>query len=586
MKPSRAFDFLYVQKENFPKNDCLTYKVNGEWKKFSTDDVIEIVNNLSVGLLISGVKKDDKVAIISSNRPEWNFIDLACQQIGVIVVPIYPTITVSDYSYIFDHSDAKYIFVGDNDLFNKSTEAAQSVDKVEKIFTFDKIDGAPHWLEIENLGKGKERGEVEESMVNVKPEDLLTIIYTSGTTGRPKGVMLSHQNVVSNAIAVSSICPIEKGKSKALSFLPLCHIFERTGFYYFLQYGVSVYYAESMETIGVNLQEVKPDVFNTVPRLLEKIYDKIIAKGLDAGGAKKGVFFWALNLGLRYEPRKEQGFIYNSQLDLANKLVFSKWRDALGGNVKAINIGAAALQPRLARVFWSAGIKLCEGYGLTETSPVIAVNRANNENMMVGTVGPLLDGVEVKIAEDGEILAKGPNVMMGYYKAPEKTAEVIKEGWFHTGDIGEFVEGKFLKITDRKKEMFKTSGGKYVAPQLVENKIKESYFIEQAAVIGNNRKFPSALIVPNFDGLKEWCNLHNIEYTSDSEIIKNTKVIEKMDQEIQKANKQFAQWEKVKKFALIDHVWSIDSGEVTPTLKLKRKVINERYDNVIEGLYS
>ncbi|MBB6459481.1 AMP-dependent synthetase/ligase [Flammeovirga kamogawensis] len=586
MKPTRTFDFLYVQKENFPKNDSLAYKVNGQWKKFSTDDVIEIVNNLSVGLLIFGVKKGDKVAIISSNRPEWNFIDLACQQIGVIVVPIYPTITVSDYSYIFDHSDAKYIFVGDSDLYSKSTEAAKSVEKVEKIFTFDKVDNAPHWTEIELLGKGKSRDKVVNAMAEVKPEDLLTIIYTSGTTGRPKGVMLSHQNVVSNAIAVSSICPIEKGKSKALSFLPLCHIFERTGFYYFLQYGVSVYYAESMETIGANLQEVKPDVFNTVPRLLEKIYDKIIAKGLDAGGAKKGIFFWALNLGLRYEPRKEQGFIYNSQLELANKLVFSKWRDALGGNVKAINIGAAALQPRLARVFWSAGIKLCEGYGLTETSPVIAVNRANNENMMVGTVGPLLDGVEVKIAEDGEILAKGPNVMMGYYKAPEKTEEVIKDGWFHTGDIGEFVEGKFLKITDRKKEMFKTSGGKYVAPQLVENKIKESYFIEQAAVIGNNRKFPSALIVPNFDGLKEWCNLHNIEYTSDSEIIKNTKVIEKMDQEIQKANKQFAQWEKVKKFALIDHVWSIDSGEVTPTLKLKRKVINERYDHVIEGLYS
>lgn len=583
--PKRTFDFLYVQQENYPKEDCLAYKQNGQWKKFSTNEIVEIVNNLSVGFIESGLERGDKVAIIAANRPEWNFIDLACAQIGVITVPVYPTITIDDYRYIFENSDSKYVFVGDEDLFQKATEASKDVANVEKIFSFDNVDNASHWSEIENLGKGKDRVAVSKLMDEIKPEDLLTIIYTSGTTGRPKGVMLSHQNVVSNAIAVSSVCPIEKGNSKALSFLPLCHIYERTGFHYFLQFGVSIYYAESMETIGVNLQEVKPDVFNTVPRLLEKIYDKIIAKGLDATGPKKAIFFWALNLGLRYEPRKEQGFVYDKQLELANKLVFSKWREALGGNVKAINVGAAALQPRLARVFWSAGIKLCEGYGLTETSPVIAVNRANNEDMMVGTVGPLLEGVEVKIASDGEILAKGPNIMMGYYKNPEKTAEVLKDGWFHTGDIGEMVDGKFLKITDRKKEMFKTSGGKYVAPQLIENKIKESYFIEQAAVIGNNRKFPSALVVPNFEGLKEWCHLHQIAYTSDEEMIKNQQVFEKIDQEVQKANKSFAQWEKVKKFSLIDHVWSIDSGEVTPTLKLKRKVINERYGSVIEEMY-
>ncbi|WP_044205288.1 long-chain fatty acid--CoA ligase [Flammeovirga sp. OC4] len=583
--PKRTFDFLYVQQENFPKEDCVAYKQNKQWRKFSTNEVVEIVNNLSVGFLESGLKSGDKVAIISANRPEWNFIDLACQQVGIISVPIYPTITVDDYSYIFENSDSKFVFVGDEDLFQKSTEAAEKATNIEKIFTFDQIENAPHWTEVEELGKGKERTAVKEMMSNIKEDDLMTIIYTSGTTGRPKGVMLSHKNVVSNAIAVSSVCPIEKGKSKALSFLPLCHIYERTGFHYFLQYGVSVYYAESMETIAANLQEVKPDVFNTVPRLLEKIYDKIIAKGLEASGPKRAIFFWALNLGLRYEPRKDQGFIYDKQLELANKLVFSKWREALGGNVKAINVGAAALQPRLARVFWSAGIKLCEGYGLTETSPVIAVNRAEEIDMMVGTVGPLIEGVEVKIADDGEILAKGPNVMMGYYKNPEKTAEVLQDGWFHTGDIGELVEGKFLKITDRKKEMFKTSGGKYVAPQLIENKIKESYFIEQAAVIGNNRKFPSALVVPNFEGLKEWCNLHHINYTTDHEMIKNDQVLEKIEQEIEKANKNFAQWEKVKKISLVDHVWSIDSGEVTPTLKLKRKVINEKYESMIEEMY-
>jgi len=425
---------------------------------------------------------------------------------------------------------------------------------------------------------------LENSKAAVKPDDLFTIIYTSGTTGRPKGVMLSHHNVLSNVLQVGKIFTPEKGTSRVLSFLPLCHIYERSASFAFMVMGYSVYYAESMETIGENLKEIKPHLFNTVPRLLEKIYDKIVSKGYELSGVKKSLFFWALNLGLKYDPAKAMGGWFDFQLKLANKIIFSKWREALGGEVLQINSGASALQPRLARVFWAAGIKVCEGYGLTETSPVISASICNFEEIRIGWVGKLIDDIEVKIASDGEILVKGPNVMQGYYKEPELSSEALKGGWFHTGDIGE-LDGSYLRITDRKKEMFKTSGGKYVAPQVMENKFKESSLIDQLVVIGENRNYPAALIVPSFEGLKEYCKHKGIPYSSDYEMIKKPEIIEKYDREVENANKYFAQWEQVKRYKLLRNSWSIETGELTPTMKLKRKVIHQKYEVEIEGIY-
>ncbi|MEH0154858.1 long-chain fatty acid--CoA ligase [Limibacter armeniacum] len=586
MELKRAFDFLYYQVETYPKSDCFAYKIDGKWKRFSTQDVIDVVNKMSLGFLEAGIARGDKVAIISENRPAWNFTDLALQQIGAVSVPMYPTITVEDYRYIFDHAEVKMIFVSNEDIFRKAKKAAEGLSFIKEIYSYEKVEGARYWAEIAVLGQDRNPSELDPLKDFVQEDDMMTIIYTSGTTGRPKGVMLSHRNVVSNAIAVSGILPLEQGKSRALSFLPLCHIYERTGVYLYLYLGTSVYYAENLETIGDNLKEVKPDIFTTVPRLLEKIYDKIVSKGMDLKGIKKRLFFWALNLGLKYEPSKEMGGIYNAQLKVADKLVFSKWREALGNNVKAITSGAAALQPRLARVFWAAGIKVCEGYGLTETSPVIAANLVTKEGVRVGTVGPVIGGVQVKIASDGEVLCKGPNVMMGYYKQPDLTASAIdSDGWFHTGDIGEMVEGRFLKITDRKKEMFKTSGGKYIAPQLLENKFKESFFIEQIAVIGNDRKFPSALIVPNFEALRDWCEHKGIHYTSDAAMVFNKDIKQKVDKEVARLNEEFAQWEKIKKYTLLADLWSVETGELTPTMKLKRRVIDEKYKREIEEMY-
>ncbi|GAA4850378.1 long-chain fatty acid--CoA ligase [Algivirga pacifica] len=585
MELKRAFDFLYYQAENHPRKDALAYKVDGAWKKFSTMDILEAVNKLSLGFLESGIERGDKVAIVSENRPEWNFIDLALQQIGAISVPVYPTITIEDYQYILEHSESKMVFVSTDELYRKVHKAAEQVENVESIHTFDKVEGARYWAEVMVMGNDRDVLDLQPLKDAVTEDDLLTIIYTSGTTGRPKGVMLTHKNVVSNSIGVSHLLMITGEDKKALSFLPLCHIYERTAVYVYLYLGISIYYAESMETIGDNLKEVKPQIFNTVPRLLEKVYDKIINKGMELTGVKKALFFWAVNLGLKYDPAKNMGFAYDMQLKVADKLIFSKWREALGGNVQMINSGAAALQPRLARIFWAAGIRVCEGYGLTETSPVIAANIVTKEGVRIGTVGPVIGGVEVKIAEDGEVLCKGPNVMQGYYKQPKLTDEVLKDGWFHTGDIGEMVEGRFLKITDRKKEMFKTSGGKYVAPQLMENKFKESVFIEQIAIIGESRKFPSALIVPNFESLRDWCTYKGIKYTSDAEMIKNDRVKEKFEREIAQANRNFAKWEQVKKYRLLPSMWTVDSGELTPTMKLKRRVINDKFKEQIEEIY-
>ena len=585
-QPTRAFDFLHYQLEKYPKANCLNYKKDGAWHSYSTSEVNDIVNQLSLAFLEMGYKSGDKMAVISANRPEWNLVELAMQQIGVTSVPIYPTITTEDYKYIFAHSEVKIAFVGDVDIYGRVQEAIQSVDTIDAVFSFDKIEGCEHWTTVLEKGEGKDTSVLESHRAKITPEDLLTIIYTSGTTGRPKGVMLSHKNMVSNTIAVTKALPLVPGESNALSFLPLCHVYERTGVYLYLYNGIGIYYAESLEKIGDNLKEVNPHFFNTVPRLLEKVYDKIIAKGHDLTGLKKSLFFWAVDLGLKYDPNKSQGFWYDLQLSLANKLIFSKWREALGGNIVAVSCGSAALQTRLKRVFWAADIKILEGYGLTETSPVITASIPTKEDIRINSVGPLLDGVEVKIAEDGEILCKGPNVMMGYYKNPEKTAEVIKDGWFHTGDIGEFFEDRYLRITDRKKEMFKTSGGKYVAPQLLENKFKESFLIEQAMVVGEGQKFPAALVVPFFEALRDWCDENGVEYTSDHDIIKNPKVIAEYERQIKGFNQGFGKWEQVKQIVLMPKVWGIDTGELTPTLKLKRRVILKKYEKEVGGIYA
>ncbi|MFN3757692.1 MAG: AMP-dependent synthetase/ligase [Algoriphagus aquaeductus] len=580
MELTRLFDLIPYQIAKYNKEVAFARKENGIWKTYSSQNLKKNVDNLSLAFLNQGVTEGDKVAIISENRPEWNFIDLALQQIGAISVPMYPTITSEDYAYIFDHAEVKMIFVGDQVIYDKAAQVAEN----RKIYSFDRLDGVEHWSALEEKGESGDLAALEASKAKVRPEDLFTIIYTSGTTGKPKGVMLTHSNVLSNLISVSHIMSPPPGSSKVLSFLPLCHIYERTASFCFIYLGFSVYYAENMEKIGENLKEVQPHVFNTVPRLLEKVYDKIVAKGYELTGIKKMLFFWALNLGLKYDPGADMGGWYNFQLKLANKLIFSKWREALGGNVMQINSGASALQPRLARVFWAAGIRVCEGYGLTETSPVVTASIGTKEEIRIGYVGKIVKDVQVKIAEDGEILVKGPNVMQGYYREPEMTAEVLKNGWFHTGDIGE-LDGEYLKITDRKKEMFKTSGGKYIAPQVMENKFKESPLIEQLIVVGDGRNFPAALIVPSFDGLKEYCKRKDIPYTSDEEMVSKPEIKEKYQAEIDSYNKYFGKWEQIKRFTLLDKPWGIDTGELTPTMKLKRKVISQKYQKQIDEIY-
>ncbi|MDA0313834.1 MAG: long-chain fatty acid--CoA ligase [Bacteroidetes bacterium] len=580
MELTRLFDLIPYQMSKFNKEIAFSRKEEGLWKTYSSKEVQDIIDELSLGFLAQGIQSGEKVAIISENRPEWNFIDLALQQIGVISVPMYPTITVADYTYIFDHAEVKVIFAGDQTIYYKALQAG----KERKIYSFDRLPDVAHWTEVQALGKSGDRHLLDGYKSNVKSEDLFTIIYTSGTTGRPKGVMLTHANVLSNLISVSHIMSPPAGISKVLSFLPLCHIFERTASFCFMYMGYSIYYAENMETIGDNLKEVQPHLFNTVPRLLEKVYDKIVAKGYELTGLKKKLFFWALELGLRNDPAADMGVWYDVQLKIANKLIFSKWREALGGNITQINSGASALQPRLARVFWAAGIKVCEGYGLTETSPVVTASIGTKAEIRIGYVGKIVKDVEVKIAQDGEILVKGPNVMQGYYKEPEMTAEVIKNGWFHTGDIG-VLDGRYLKITDRKKEMFKTSGGKYIAPQAMENKFKESSLIEQLIVVGEGHNYAAALIVPSFDGLREFCKRSDISYTTDAEMIQNERVEEKYLSEVEQFNQFFGNWEQIKRFELLNTPWGIETGELTPTMKLKRKVIMEKYADRVEKLY-
>jgi long-chain acyl-CoA synthetase len=534
MEVTRLIDLFPYQLSRFPKADALAGKQDGVWKKYATAEIIEIVNNLSYGLLHSGIKPGDKIGIIANNRPEWNFVDHACLQIAVTDVPLYPTISENDLKFTLNQSSVRYLFVSNAGLYNKVQQIKSDLPALEKIFLFDRYQDLPHWSELLDLGRQHPKiEEVNQIRDSIKPDDLATIIYTSGTTGNPKGVMLSHNNLVSNFKFCDVLCPFHESW-RALSFLPLNHVYERMLSYLYVYFGVSIYYAESLDTIADNLKEIKPQIFVTVPRLLEKVYDKIVSKGAELKGIKKALFFWALNLGLRYELKGVNGWWYEFQLRLANKLIFSKWREALGGNIQAIASGGAALQPRLARVFHAAKIPVLEGYGLTETSPVIAVNNFQPDSIKFGTVGTVLENVEVKIDSDGEILCKGPNVMLGYYNSADLTAEVIDaEGWFHTGDIGVFENGKFLKITDRKKEIFKTSGGKYIVPQMIENKLKESRFIEQAMVIGENQKFASAFIVPNFAFIRDWATKKNIAVNSNVEIAASSVIKKRIAEEVE-----------------------------------------------------
>ena len=587
MDVRRTFDILTHQLANSPKADAFAAKIDGQWVPTSTQQVQDQANLVSLGLVSLGLRHGDKVAIISMNRPEWMLADFGIAQIGATSVPMYPSITVEDYKYIFTDAGVRAVFVADQKLYDKVQEATAGLAiPAENVFTFDKIAGARHFDELLALGRQGNPADLEPLKAAVQPDDLLTLIYTSGTTGQPKGVMLTHDNILSNCRSSQRFVPVSKD-DKALSFLPLCHIFERMVTYLYMINGVSIYYAENMDVIADNLREVKPQIFTTVPRLLEKVYDKIVAKGHEQEGVKKSLFFWALDLGLKYDTQKDQGFFYNTQLALANKIIFNKWRDALGGNLRYIVSGGGALQPRLARVFWAAGIRVMEGYGLTETSPVIAVGGYEPENNMIGTVGPVVDNVEVKIAADGEILTKSASVMKGYYNKPDLTAqEFDEEGWFHTGDIGELVNGKFLKITDRKKEMFKTSGGKYIAPQVIEGKLKEDPLIEQAMVVGADQKFASALVIPSFADLKGWCKRNGVADASNEELIKNEQIVTLYEGLVKKYNQSFAQWEQVKRIVLLPELWTVESGEMTPTMKVKRKVITEKNKAVIEGMYS
>jgi long-chain acyl-CoA synthetase len=586
---TRLFDFPYYQLENFNISDALVTKQDGKWIKTSTEEYIAKANAISRALVEIGVQKNDKIAIISTNnRTEWNIMDIGVLQTGAQTIPIYPTISEKDYEYILNHSESIYCFVSDEEVLRKVNAIKSNVPTLKEVYSFNTIKGCKHWTELLDLGKDEANQKaVEERKNGVIPSDLATIIYTSGTTGKPKGVMLSHDNIVSNVINSAPRIPFEKGKSRALSFLPVCHIFERVILYLYQYYGVSIYFGESIDKISDNIKEVKPNVMSAVPRLLEKVYDSIYAKGTQLSGIKKKLFFWAIDLGLRYEPYGANGAWYEFQLKIARKLIFSKWKEGLGGNLDLMVSGSAALQTRLARVFAAAEIPVMEGYGLTETSPVISVNDMRNFGFRVGTVGKVIDGVTVKIAEDGEILCKGPNVMMGYYKDEKLTSEVMTDDYFHTGDIGEFDADGFLKITDRKKEMFKTSGGKYIAPQIIENTMKQSRFIEQIMVIGDGQKMPAAIIQPSFDFIKEWAKIHKITIGATNEaVISNPKVIERIQEEVDKLNEKFGNWEKIKRFELTPEIWSIEAGHLTPTLKLKRKIVMEKYIDLFNKIYN
>jgi long-chain acyl-CoA synthetase len=584
---TRLFDFPYHQLEKYNLTHALVTKYGQNWVATSTQEYIDKANAFSRGLLHMGIKKNDKIAVISSsNRTEWNIVDIGILQTGAQNVPVYPTISEEDFEYILNHSESIYCIVSDEDLYKKITSVKSKIPNLKEIYSFNDVPGCKSWNEILELGKNADNQQEVDSIKNSITEDeLATIIYTSGTTGRPKGVMLSHKNIVSDVLMSSDRVPFYAGKSRALSFLPVCHIYERMILYLYQYYGVSIHFAESIEKVSDNIKETSPDVITAVPRLLEKVYDAIIAKGSALTGIKKKLFFWAVEVGLEYEPYKANGAWYEFKLSIARKLIFSKWKAGLGGKLGLMVSGSAAIQPRLARVFAAAEIPVMEGYGLTETSPVIAVNDQRNGGFKIGTVGRVLKGVEVKIAEDGEILCKGPNVMMGYFNDPEKTAEAIKDGYFHTGDIGNVDSEGFLKITDRKKEMFKTSGGKYIAPQLIENAMKQSRFIEQIMVIGDGEKMPAAFIQPDFAFVKQWASRKGLNLDSNQAVADSKEVHDRIKEEVDGINKKFGHWEQIKRFEVTPDVWSVEGGEMTPTLKLKRKVVKEKYQKLYDSIY-
>lgn len=591
-KATRLFDCMELQAKQ-PRADLLNAKVDGAWKSYSTADVHDMIYQLAVALLDMGISAGDgttegrdKIGLISNGRPEWLIIDLAVQLTGAILVPLYPNTGTKEIEQILIEAEVKYVFVSGKELCDKVNEVHTNIPSLKAIFTFDHIEGCPHWTLLLNPLKQGYQQKLKEISDRISEDDVATIIYTSGTTGRPKGVMLTHKNIMSNVAASGDVLIQIPLKEKcALSFLPLNHIFEKMCTYIYLYYGFSIYYAESMDTIGANLREVKPSLFTAVPRLLEKVFERIMVEGQKLTGIKKNIFFWSIKVAEAYEIN-DTSLWYKIKLAVADKLVYSKWRNAIGGNVKAIVLGSSACPVRLEKIFTAANIVILEGYGLTETSPVIAVNCYKKSSRKFGTVGPLLTGVQVKIASDGEILCKGPNVMAGYYKNPELTAEVLEDGWFHTGDIGELDQDSFLKITDRKKEIFKTSGGKYVAPTPIENKMKENHFIEQMMVVGSERKFTAALIVPSYTHLKPWCKQNDVSFSSNRDLIKDARVIALYQSIINTYNPEFNHVEQVKKIILLPDEWSIESGELTPTGKMKRKVITEKYKTEIDKMYT
>lgn len=584
---SRLFDFPYYQLKKHNLDAALVSKKNGEWVETSTKEYLNKANALSRALLKLGVQKDDKIAVIcTTNRTEWCIVDIAVLQLGAQTVPIYPNISSEDYQYVLSHSEASYCFVSDREVFDKVLKV-KTKTKLKDIYSFDELEDCENYSNLFEMGKDKSnQKDLETRKANVKETDLATLIYTSGTTGKPKGVMLSHRNIVQNVLASIPRLPLIEGASRVLSFLPLCHIFERVLIYVYQHAGVSVYFAESLETIGADAQEIKPNLMSVVPRLLEKVFNKIYAKGSELKGLKKKLFFWAVALGERFEPYRANGWWYEVQLKIAKKLIFSKWRAGLGGELHTMVCGSAALHPRLSRVFCASGMMVMEGYGLTETSPVVSVGMEANNFFKIGTVGKPIHNVEVKIAEDGEILIKGPNVMQGYYKDPERTASVMTADYFHTGDKGELDREGFLKITGRKKEMFKTSGGKYIIPTLIENALKESNFIEQVMVIGENQKMPAALIQPNFEFLLEWIERKNLKIDKTPEsIVSSAEVQKRIQKEVDDCNNRFGKWEQVKRFELTSDEWSIDSGHLTPTMKMKRSVILKIYASLVQKIY-
>ncbi len=586
-KVTRLFDLLPHYSEKFkPKEDVIAGKEHGEWKKYSIMEYRQMADAISYALLHSGISKGDMIATIMPSRPEWNFLDMGIMQVGAVHVPVYPTISESDYKYILSHAGVKMLFISGKEIYRKIEHIVPEVTSLKAVYSVKKTDGLPLLDEFIAIGQQHQQPEKLEKLKSVVlPEDLATVIYTSGTTGNPKGVMLSHANVLSNVKGVAHIPPVGE-EGKAVSYLPLCHVYERMLNYLYQYLGISVYYAENVGSVVDNMREVQPDILTTVPRLLEKVYDKIIMNGRKLKGIKRMIFFWALNLGLKYELYGAKGWFYHLKLRIAGKLVFSKWRAALGNNVKVIVSGGAALQPRLSRVFWAAGIPVLEGYGLTETSPVIAVSDFDPNGISFGTVGRIIKDVEVKIAPDGEILTKGPNVMMGYYREPELTKEAIDpDGWFHTGDVGKIEPHNLLRITGRKKEIFKTSLGKYISPEQLENKFKESPFIDTIMVMGENQKFAAALIVPDFNHLRSWCAIKEVPYTTDAEMVNLPRIKKRYEVEIEKYNKFFGATEQIKRFELMDREWTVDSGELTASLKLRRRFICEKYNHLTRKIF-